>query len=108
MAADRAFVFRDKWNAALAFERFVEDAEQNVGLWEGVYRTASIPDWAREELRELGTDLRIMILAEDWCGDAANSVPVIAKLGAVVENVDVRILKRFMGHDMCLHQNRSK
>ncbi len=94
MAADPAFVFGDKWNAALTFERFVEDAEQNVGLWEGVYRTVSIPGWAREELHELGTDLRILILAEDWCGDAANSVPVLAKLGAAAENVDVRILKR--------------
>lgn len=90
----RTFDLREKWQSAFTYEDFVKDAEQNVGLWEGIYKTIPIPDWAKEKLCEYGSCLRVLVLAEDWCGDAANTVPVLARLGAEVDNVDVRILKR--------------
>ena len=86
--------FRTLWSNAKTYEQFLQEVEKNVGLWEGVYRKASIPEWAADGLGQAGTELRLLILAEDWCGDAANTVPVLAKLGAEVENVDVRIIKR--------------
>ena len=86
--------FHTLWSSAKTYEQFLREAEKNLGLWEGVYRKASIPEWAAERLSQTGTELRLLILAEDWCGDAANTVPVLAKLGTEVENVDVRIIKR--------------
>jgi hypothetical protein len=88
------FDFCSLWSGAKTYDGFVREAQENIGLWEGVYRTVAIPNWVSEKLHECGKDLRILVLAEDWCGDAANTVPVIAKLGADVDNVDVRILKR--------------
>ncbi len=36
-----------------------------------------------------------MVLAEDWCGDAASLVPILAKAAAAVPaSVDLRLLKR--------------
>lgn len=92
--------FRDIWHNAVAFTQFAEEAEENTGLWDGVYRNTVIPDWAEETVRRFGTRLRVLILAEDWCGDAANTVPVLAKFGAVVESVDVRILERDQNPDV--------
>ena len=86
--------FEQLWSGAVTYAQFADDAEKNEGLWEGVYRKAAIPDWAEESLSSVGTNLRILIIAEDWCGDAANTVPVLAKLGSEVANVDVRIIKR--------------
>lgn len=86
--------FCSLWSNAKTFDGFVREAEENTGLWEGVYRTTTIPRWAVEFIRERGEGIRLLILAEDWCGDAANTVPVLAKLGAEVEGVDVRIIRR--------------
>jgi hypothetical protein len=86
--------FTSLWSDARTYEQFVALAEKNLGLWDGVYRKASIPSWAVKKLSAANTDLRLLILAEDWCGDAANTVPLLAKLGADVENVEVRILNR--------------
>lgn len=94
MIPSRSIDFEDKWANALSFDRFSEEADQNVGLWNGVYRTAAIPEWASEKISEYSRGLRILILAEDWCGDAANTVPVLAKLGAEIEGVEARIIRR--------------
>src|SRR5262249_9445631 len=32
--------------------------------------------------------------SEDWCGDASNTVPVIARLAAALPNVEMRVVKR--------------
>ena len=86
--------FSDIWEGAETFAQFSQDAKENEGLWEGVYRTTTIPQWAVEKLNERSGGLRLLILAEDWCGDASNTVPVLAKLGDEADGIDVRILKR--------------
>lgn len=35
-----------------------------------------------------------MVLTEDWCGDSAQNLPYIAKMAAVNDKIDLRILER--------------
>lgn len=91
MQADTAKVL---WNSALPFRQFVDEAEKNQQLWEGVYRTARIPDWALVAACADGDGVRLLVLAEDWCGDASNTVPVLAKLGDQADCLEMRMLKR--------------
>ncbi len=86
--------FRSFWAGADTFAQFSRDASENRGLWEGVYRTTPIPGWAVEKVGESGGSLRLLVIAEDWCGDAANTVPVLGKLGDEAEGIDVRIIRR--------------
>lgn len=76
----------------MSFGRFLAGSDPtHLPLWEGVYRTATIPEWA---LRlSVPPSIRLLVLAEDWCGDAANTVPVIQKW-AEAAGVPLRILKR--------------
>ncbi len=64
-----------------------------VTLWDGVYRHAAVPDWARHAFERLGP-LRLLVLSGDWCGDAANAVPVLVRLAEAVPGVEVRQLDR--------------
>jgi hypothetical protein len=86
--------FADRWDRALTYEAFVRESREHCALWAGVYRTAQIPHWAVEHARELGARFRIVVLAEDWCGDATNTVPVLAKWAELTPNVELRILRR--------------
>jgi len=86
--------FRQIWNGADTFAQFAEDATENQGLWSGVYRTTPIPDWAVEKIAGRGDGLRLLVVAEDWCGDASNIVPVFGKLGDEAEGIEVRIISR--------------
>ena len=85
---------RAVWDGAIPYSRFVEEAEKNVNLWEGVYRTSKIPDWAKEGACERGQNLRLLVLAEDWCGDASNTVPILARLGDEAKCLEMRVIKR--------------
>lgn len=86
--------FRAVWEGALTFERFVaEAAEQHRGLWAGVHRIARIPEWAFGAV-PAGTTLHLLVIAEDWCGDASNTTPVLAKWAAQVPGVALRLIRR--------------
>ncbi|UCG00936.1 MAG: thioredoxin family protein [Candidatus Heimdallarchaeota archaeon] len=46
------------------------------------------------QISRLNEKLRVLCIAESWCGDCANGVPVIAKLAEESDNWDFRIVPR--------------
>lgn len=85
--------FKTLWADALPFDAFVAASdEKHRGLWEGIHRFSRLPDWAR--VVPAGTRRHLLVLAEDWCGDASNTVPVLARLADEVPGFDLRILRR--------------
>jgi hypothetical protein len=40
------------------------------------------------------------VLSADWCGDAVNTVPVIAKLAELASHADLRVLERDANIDL--------
>lgn len=88
------WLFADQWDRALSYEQFVLESTEHCGLWTGVYKIAKVPTWALEQAAALGEKFRLVVLAEDWCGDATNSVPILAKWAEQAPNVELRILRR--------------
>jgi hypothetical protein len=85
--------FKALWNLALPFEGFVAASEQHKGLWEGIYRIVRVPDWAFQAV-PLGTRLRLLVIAEDWCGDASSTVPILARFADAAPGLELRVLRR--------------
>ena len=83
-----------KWAAGTTFEEFLPTATENVGLWEGVYKHAVVPEDVLEHVKALNGNWRLLILSADWCGDASNIVPVIQRLVEAAPNLDLRLLDR--------------
>lgn len=86
--------FAQLWSQGLPYDVFVEQAGTNTGLWRGVYQTTAIPEWAIEAVRDRLGRVRLLVIAEDWCGDASNTVPVLARLGDEADGLDLRIIRR--------------
>jgi len=85
--------FTPLWAQALTFDAFLQQSTQHRELWAGVYRTAHVPSWATEEASRLGRRFRFVVLAEDWCGDASSTVPVVARFAEAL-GMELRILRR--------------
>lgn len=88
-----AIDFSALWERARSFEDFVAAGTKHRGLWEGLYRTARVPRWAVDSV-PAGVRRRLLVIAEDWCGDASNTVPVIARLADQVPGLELRVLER--------------
>jgi hypothetical protein len=80
------------WNQAMTYEAFLEASGSHRMLWEGLYRLARIPQWANDAVA--GKQLRLLVLVEDWCGDASNTVPILARWAAESAEVELRLLRR--------------
>jgi hypothetical protein len=86
--------FRSLWDQALPYHQFVQEAGANHELWDGMYRIARVPDWALAATRATATKHRLLVIAEDWCGDGTSTIPYLAKLADGARSLEVRVLRR--------------
>ncbi|MDE3128414.1 MAG: thioredoxin family protein [Gemmatimonadota bacterium] len=89
-----------RWNAAPTFAQWLPTAQKNADLWRAVYDRARIPDDLAARARALGGPWHLLVLSEDWCGDAVNSVPVAQRLVERAPNLDLRLLGRDANPDV--------
>jgi len=87
--------FRAYWDHAFTWEDYLNGEVRKLEeLWRGVYARAVVPEWAMDRAGEIGGDWRMLVITEDWCGDASNTVPAMARLAEVLPNVQIRLVKR--------------
>ncbi len=87
--------YRAYWEKGFTWEEYsASEIHENVDLWHGIYRRTKFPPEAMQQMTAIGQIWRLLVLAEDWCGDASNTVPVMARITEVTPNVEMRILKR--------------
>ena len=83
------------WDSGLTWDRYLaEEIVEHPDLWTGVYRKSVTPGWVLDELEAMDRDWKLLAIAEDWCGDASNLVPIFARLAEASPLVDLRIVKR--------------
>jgi hypothetical protein len=86
--------FKTLWDKGLTFEAFVASCKaEYCGLWQGIYDLARVPEWARAAVPE-GMERKLLVIAEDWCGDASNTVPIVAKLADAIAGLELRVIQR--------------
>jgi hypothetical protein len=82
------------WNRAQSFADFLPTAQKNADLWRLTYERARIPAEVVARVEGFPGQWRLLVLSEDWCGDAANTVPVLAAFADAAQNVELRLLAR--------------
>lgn len=85
---------REDWDRALTFAQFLPTARSHANLWRELFDRARVDDDLLERARALAGPWHLLVLSEDWCGDAVNSVPVVARLAEQVAALELRILAR--------------
>ncbi len=83
------------WRQAFSWDKYADsEILEHPELWSGVYRTVRIPEWATKRIAATGRDWNLLVLSEDWCGDASNTVPLMARLAEASPRLRLGILKR--------------
>ena len=91
---------RDRFLGGQEFEDMLATAQKNGELWAGVWRRATVPDAYVDRVNALPGAWHLLVLSADWCGDAVNTVPAIARLAELSANTDLRILDRDANLDL--------
>ena len=84
----------DDWNKAIAYDAFLETAEKNRDLWTGLHERFVPPAEALARAAAVPGDWHLLVLSEDWCGDASNTVPVLDRFAEAAPNLSLRMLAR--------------
>jgi len=90
---------RERFENGPTFEQYLETVEKNRDLWHAVYDRVRIPAEVIEEARGVAGGWHLVALSEDWCGDAVNTLPVVAKL-AREAGWDFRVFGRDANPDL--------
>ena len=86
--------YRARFESALRFAEFLERAQKNAQLWRDTYRLVRVPEDMVARAAALTERWHLLVMVEDWCGDAVNTVPHLARLAELSPMLDLRIIGR--------------
>ena len=92
--------WKSRFETAFTFEQYVATAQKNQDLWRDVYRLATVPPSHIERVNAVRCPRHLLVLVEDWCGDAVNIVPPVVRLAEQADRLDVRLLGRDANPDI--------
>jgi hypothetical protein len=75
-------------------DKMLEYSRLNVHRMSRIDRTTKLATETVQTLKNLERDLIWLVLTEAWCGDAAQNLPVIAKMASVTDQISLNILLR--------------
>ncbi len=97
----------DEWEAGIGWDEYLEGVEAHAELWRHHWNHSEVPESIALRLGDLPGPRRVLVLTEDWCGDAVRSVPVIVKALTAAPDVEVRLLD-IRGHEDLIDRHLSK
>lgn len=75
------------------FAEFLENARARRDEWRARYNDATVTPDLVTRMRALPDKRRLLIVAEDWCSDSANTVPYIVRLvDGAPERLELRVI----------------
>ncbi|MFX1285040.1 MAG: thioredoxin family protein [Promethearchaeota archaeon] len=88
--------FYKLFDNGISYKKYVERSESHVDRMEDSWLASqtAVKGLSQDHIARLNEKLRVLCIAENWCGDCANAVPVIAKLADELPKWDFRIAAR--------------
>lgn len=93
-------MLKERWASAMTLDEFIDRAEVNQEMWRSMRNRARVPTEVVEQLRAIPGPWYLLVLLEDWCGDAVNTIPVLARLAEEVPGLELRVLRRDENPDL--------
>jgi hypothetical protein len=77
----------------VTFAAFLDEVKSRAAEWHQHYNDAAVPPELMSRMRALPERRRILVVAEDWCGDSVNSLPYLARLvDGAPERLELRVI----------------
>jgi hypothetical protein len=87
-------VTRQDFEAGLTYEAFKAQMTRNQDRLIANERKITFEDGDLDAFRNLPATLKVVAIAEDWCGDVVANLPILAGLAEASGKLDVRVVLR--------------
>src|SRR5678815_4250410 len=87
-------VTRERFEQGMTFQQYLDQMGTNKETFAKFLAEIKIRPEDKDALAKLGKKLKLMVITEDWCGDALYNVPVLAKMVEGNPNIEMRIFLR--------------
>jgi hypothetical protein len=74
------------------YQAFLESANARRETWLENTKAATVDPAVLARGRGVGGEWRLLIVAEDWCGDSANTIPYVARLIDSIPSIALRVV----------------
>ena len=75
-----------------SFAEFLTTVKSRRETWTGNYSASVVPAELLARARALRGRWRLLVVAEDWCGDSANTIPYLASLVDSAGTLELKIV----------------
>jgi hypothetical protein len=82
------------WRDAYSLDAFIDQAVKLQALWRSTRRLARADEAHLAAARALCGPLSMLVLVEDWCGDAIHTIPFVMRLVEANPALELRVIKR--------------
>ena len=91
---------RGIWDQGVTFPEFLEAAEARRERWNRSYEEGTVSRLNRDRADRIASQIRILAVAADWCGDSAANLPYLARMVEGMEGVEFRIVNPDQGREI--------
>ena len=95
-------VTKERFKQGMTFQQYLDQMGTNKEKFAQFLEEIKIRPEDREGLRKklAGKKVNVLVITEDWCGDALYNVPVLARLVEGLGDVEVRVFLRDQNPDL--------
>ncbi len=83
-----------RFDSGFRWEDYMQHSEKNLERFHENYERTTVHPGDAEFLAAIPTPLKVLVLAEDWCGDVVQSLPPIVRMFEKAPSVTYRIFRR--------------
>jgi len=94
---------KDKTTGENHSEDYINYTKLNVQRSNRIEKTIEINDALKSEIDNVKTNQTWLVLAEAWCGDVPQNLPVISKMAELSDNINLKIVLRDEHLDLIEH-----
>ncbi|MET0850202.1 MAG: thioredoxin family protein [Candidatus Rokuibacteriota bacterium] len=93
-------VTKERFAQGMTLQQYLDQMGTNKERFVQFLNEIKVDADDRAALERLGKKLKVLVITEDWCGDALYNVPVLAKLVEGNPNVEMRLFLRDKNPDL--------
>jgi Thioredoxin len=93
-------VTRERFQQGMTIQQYLDQMGTNKEKFVQFLGEIKIRPEDKQALEGLGKKLKVLVITEDWCGDALYNVPVLAKMVEGNPNIEMRIFLRDKNPDL--------